>query len=93
VVGPGYSRLSGDAARVTDRGGELSNPNQVDRVCRDYDMDQWRDRVTQDIRGNRDSGSGQQADQVTRVGRVTETATRSQETPARLTGLASQSKK
>jgi hypothetical protein len=33
VVGPGYSWLSRDAARVTDRGGESGSPNQVDRVC------------------------------------------------------------
>jgi hypothetical protein len=32
VVGLGYSRLSGDAARVADRGEELSNPNWVYRV-------------------------------------------------------------
>jgi hypothetical protein len=33
VVGPGYSRLSGDAARVTDKGEVSGNPNQVGRVC------------------------------------------------------------
>jgi hypothetical protein len=32
VVRPGYSRLSGDAARVMDRGRESNNPNQVGRV-------------------------------------------------------------
>jgi hypothetical protein len=32
VVGPSNSRLSVDAARVVNRGGELSNPNRVDRV-------------------------------------------------------------
>jgi hypothetical protein len=41
VVGPGYSRLSGDVARVADRGGESGNPNRVDRVHREYDTDQW----------------------------------------------------
>jgi hypothetical protein len=30
VVGPGYSRLSRDAARVTDRGQDSGNPNRVD---------------------------------------------------------------
>jgi hypothetical protein len=54
--------LSGDAARVTNRGGELGNPNRVDRVY-------GTDRVTWDSRGNRDGGSGQQADRVTRVSR------------------------
>jgi hypothetical protein len=39
VVKPGYSRLSVDAARVVDRGGESGNPNWVDRVRREYDMD------------------------------------------------------
>jgi hypothetical protein len=32
VVGPGYSRLSGDATRVADRRGESGNPNRVDQV-------------------------------------------------------------
>jgi hypothetical protein len=32
VVGLGYSRLSGDAARVADRGRESDNPNWVGRV-------------------------------------------------------------
>jgi hypothetical protein len=36
VVGPGYSRLSGDVARVTDRGEESGNSN---RVCQEYDTD------------------------------------------------------
>jgi hypothetical protein len=52
VVGPGYSWLSRDAARVTDRGGESGSPNQVDRVCWEYDTDRWIDRVTRDSRGN-----------------------------------------
>jgi hypothetical protein len=67
VVGPGYSRLPGDAARVMDRG-ELGKPNRVDRVHREYDTDRRTGRVTQDRRGNRDSGSGQQANRVTRAG-------------------------
>jgi hypothetical protein len=29
VVRPGYSRLTGAAAKVTDRGENLGNPNQV----------------------------------------------------------------
>jgi hypothetical protein len=63
VVGPGCSRLSGDATRVTDRGGELGSPNRVDQ---EYDTDRWIDQVTQDCRGNRDGYSGQWADWVTR---------------------------
>jgi hypothetical protein len=63
VVGPGYSRLSGDATRVTDRGGESGSPNRVDR---EYDTDRWTDRVTRDCRGNRDGYSGRRADWVTR---------------------------
>jgi hypothetical protein len=66
VVGPGYSRLSGDAARVTDRVEESGNPNRVNRVRREYDMDQRTDQVTQDSRGNRDGYSGRRADRVTR---------------------------
>jgi hypothetical protein len=54
VVRPGYSRLSGDVARVADRGGESGKPNQVDWVCREYDMDRQTDRVTWDSRDNRD---------------------------------------
>jgi hypothetical protein len=41
VVGPGYSRLSGDAARVTNRGEESGNPNWVNQVCRGYNIDRW----------------------------------------------------
>jgi hypothetical protein len=37
VVGPGYSRLSRDAARVACSGGESGNPNRVDQVHREYD--------------------------------------------------------
>jgi hypothetical protein len=49
VVGPGYSRLSGDAARAVDRGEKSSNP---DRVGQEYDTDRWTDQVTLDNRGN-----------------------------------------
>jgi hypothetical protein len=66
VVGSGYSRLSGDAARATDRGGESGNPNWVDQVHREYDMDRWIDRVTQDSRGNRDGYSGRRTYWVSR---------------------------
>jgi hypothetical protein len=51
VVGPGYSRISRDAARVLDRG-ELGNPNRVDRDHQEYDTDRWTDRVIRDSRGN-----------------------------------------
>jgi hypothetical protein len=49
VVGPGYSRLSGDAARAADRGEKSSNPG---RVGWEYDTDRRIDRVTRDSRGN-----------------------------------------
>jgi hypothetical protein len=39
VVGLGYSRLAGDAARIVDRGGESGSPNRVDRVHWEYDTD------------------------------------------------------
>jgi hypothetical protein len=51
VVGSGYSRLSGDDARATNRG---KDPGNLSRVGQEYDMDRWIDRVTRDIRGNRD---------------------------------------
>jgi hypothetical protein len=34
VVGPGYSRLTGAAAKVTDRGENLSNPSRVNQVSK-----------------------------------------------------------
>jgi hypothetical protein len=37
VIRLGYSRLSGGAARVADRGGESGNLNQVDWIHREYD--------------------------------------------------------
>jgi hypothetical protein len=66
VVGPGYSRLSGDDARVADRGEKSGNPNWVDQVSREYDTDRLIDRVTQDNRGNQDGYSGWRSDRVTR---------------------------
>jgi hypothetical protein len=69
VVGSGYSRLSGDAARATDRGEELGNLSQVGRVCQEYDMDRRIDRVTWDNRGNRDRYSIRWMDWVTRDSR------------------------
>jgi hypothetical protein len=50
VLGLGYSRLSGDAARVTNRGRESDNPNWVGRVCWEYDTDRRTDWVTWGIR-------------------------------------------
>jgi hypothetical protein len=69
VVGPGYSRLSGDAARVVDKGEESSNPIRVDRVHREYDTDRRTDWVTRDNQGNRDGCSGWWANWVTRDSR------------------------
>jgi hypothetical protein len=65
VVGLGYSRLSGDGARATDRGEESSNPNRVGRVRQEYDMNRWTDQVTQDRWGNWDRYLGRRVDQVT----------------------------
>jgi hypothetical protein len=61
VVRTGYSGLSRDAARVTDRGEESGNPN---RVSQEYDTDQWIDQVTRGSRGNWDGYLGQRADRV-----------------------------
>jgi hypothetical protein len=56
VVGLGYSRLTGDAAKVMDRGKNLGNPSRVshdnstDRVSQDNNMDRqvdWVGRVSQ----------------------------------------------
>jgi hypothetical protein len=66
VVGPCYSRLLWDAARVADRGEESGKPN---RVHWEYDTDQQTDRVTRDSRSNRDGYSSRQADRVTRDSR------------------------
>jgi hypothetical protein len=69
VVGPGYSRLSRGATRVTDEEEESGNPNLVDRVHREYDTDWQTDQVTQDSWGNQDGYTGQQADQITQDSR------------------------
>jgi hypothetical protein len=72
VLGPGYSRLSGDAARVSDRGEESGNPN---RVHWEYDTDRQIDRVTWDSRvtGMDTRVSGQTG--LLRTARVTRTMT------------------
>jgi hypothetical protein len=62
VVGLGYSRLLGEATRVTDRGEHSGNPNRVDR---EYDTDRRTDQLTQDSRGNPDGYSGRREDRVT----------------------------
>jgi hypothetical protein len=64
VVGLGYSRLSGDAVRVADRGEESGNPNWVDRVHREYDTDRRTDQVTRDSRSSRDGYLGRRVDRV-----------------------------
>jgi hypothetical protein len=69
VVRPGYSRLSGDAARVADRGEESGNPNRVDWVRQEYDTDCWTDQVTRDSRGNQDGYLGRWVDRVTQDSR------------------------
>jgi hypothetical protein len=69
VVRPGYSRLLGDAAGDTNRGGESGKPNRVDWVHREYDKDQRTDEVTQDSRANWEGYSGRRADRVTRESR------------------------
>jgi hypothetical protein len=69
VIKQSYSKLSWDATRVTDRGGESGISNQVDRVHQEYDKDRQIDRVTQDSRGNQDGYSGQWADWVSRDSR------------------------
>jgi hypothetical protein len=69
VVRPGYSRLSRDAASVTDRVGESGKTNRVDRVHREYGTDRRIDRVTRNSQGNRDGYLGWQIDWVTQVSR------------------------
>jgi hypothetical protein len=66
MIGPGYSRLSGDAARAADRGKELGNPNRVGRICQEYNTNRRADRVTWDNWGNQDGYLGRWADWVTR---------------------------
>jgi hypothetical protein len=48
VVEMGYSRLLGDAARVTDRGGVSGNPNRVGRFHKENNTDRRTDQVTWD---------------------------------------------
>jgi hypothetical protein len=69
VVGLGYSRLLGDAARATDRGEESGNLSWGGRVRRDYNTDRQIDRVTWDSRGNWDRYSGRRTDWVTQDSR------------------------
>jgi hypothetical protein len=69
VVGPGYSMLSGNAARVANKGEESGNPNWVDQVHREYDTDRRTDQVTRDSRGNQDGYPGRWADRVTQDSR------------------------
>jgi hypothetical protein len=40
VVGLGYSTLTGAAAKVMDKGENLGNPSQVNRVSQDNSMNQ-----------------------------------------------------
>jgi hypothetical protein len=72
VVRPGYSRLTGAAAKVTDRGENSDNPSQVNRVSKteqrylsrvnqDSNTDRQADRVSQE------NSTDRQADQVSRV--------------------------
>jgi hypothetical protein len=64
VIRLGCSRLSGDAARATNRE-ESGNLNRVDRVHREYDTD-W---VTRESWSNWDGYLGRRADWVTRDSR------------------------
>jgi hypothetical protein len=79
VVGPGYSKLIGAAAKVTDTGENLGNPSQlnqvskteqhylrwVSRVSQDNIMDWQTDRVSQ---VSQNSSTDRWADRVSRVG-------------------------
>jgi hypothetical protein len=81
VVRPGYSRLTGAATKVTDRGKNLGDPSRVNqvskteqhyssrvsRVSQDNSMDRQADRVSQNSRTNR---RVDRVSQVNRVGRV-----------------------
>jgi hypothetical protein len=69
VVGPGYSRLSGDAARATDRGEESGNLSWVGQVHQEYDTDRRTDRIIRDSWGNRDGYSGRRTNWVTQDSR------------------------
>jgi hypothetical protein len=49
VVRSGYSRLAGAAAKVTDRGENLGNPSQVNRVSKtEQHYPSWVNQVSQD---------------------------------------------
>jgi hypothetical protein len=65
VVGPGYSSLTGAAAKLTDRGENLGNPSRVNRVSK---MEQhYPSRVSQ---VSQNSSTDRRADRVSRVNRV-----------------------
>jgi hypothetical protein len=62
VVGPGYSRLTSDAATVTDRGENLGNPSLVN--CVSKTKQHYPSRVNQ---VSQDNSTDRQADRVSRV--------------------------
>jgi hypothetical protein len=81
VVGPGYSRLTNVAAKVTDRGENSGNLSWVSRVSQYNSTDRQADRVNRVSQDNctdrqtdrvsrvsQNSSMDQQADQVSRVG-------------------------
>jgi hypothetical protein len=45
VVGPGYLRVTGVAAKVTDKSNNLDNHDQVNQVSQNSNMDRQADRV------------------------------------------------
>jgi hypothetical protein len=54
VVGPGYSRLTGAAAKLTDRGENLGNPSRVNRVSKmEQHYPSWVSRVSQNCSTDR----------------------------------------
>jgi hypothetical protein len=58
VVRPGYSRLLGDAARVTYRREESGNPSLVHQ---EHDTDRRTNQVTRDSQSDQDEYSGRRA--------------------------------
>jgi hypothetical protein len=65
VVGPGYSRLKGAAAKVTDKGENSGNSSQVNRVSKmEQHYPSWVSRV------NQNSSTDQRACQVNQVSQV-----------------------
>jgi hypothetical protein len=82
VVGLGYSRLTGAAAKVMDMGENSGNPNRVSWVSRDNSTDRQADRVSQDNnnsmdwqadwvgRVNQNFSTDRRANRVSRVNRV-----------------------